>query len=141
MAIYMPKFIAHCTRSSAVRLWINEQTYKNPTHIPLSFISTIFFDIHLLVVCTIKLDCVLDGVTAASTAAVWSLSGNDMMDDDLDIMDSDELLDDEDLKKPDPASLKGNKGVPRMQDSDFIVTVVGKDFHAKRLCLVCKIFN
>ena len=42
-----------------------------------------------------------------ATAAVWALSANDMMDDDVDLIDSDELLDDIDLKKPDPASLRG----------------------------------
>lgn len=40
-------------------------------------------------------------------AAVWALSADDMLDDDLDLIDSDELLDDVDLKKPDPASLRG----------------------------------
>ncbi|XP_062997209.1 anamorsin [Elgaria multicarinata webbii] len=42
-----------------------------------------------------------------STAAkLWTLSANDMNDEDMDLLDSDELLDPEDLKKPDPASLK-----------------------------------
>ncbi|CAH1780159.1 unnamed protein product [Owenia fusiformis] len=41
-----------------------------------------------------------------NVAKVWSLSANDMLDDDIDIMDSDELLDEDDLKKPDPESLK-----------------------------------
>ena len=40
-------------------------------------------------------------------ASVWALSANDMLDDDVDLIDSDELLDDADLKKPDPASLRG----------------------------------
>ena len=31
----------------------------------------------------------------------------DMNDDDIDLVDDDELLDEEDLKKPDPASLRG----------------------------------
>ncbi len=53
-----------------------------------------------------------------NTAAVWSLSGNDMLDDDMDIMDSDDLLDAEDLKKPDPASLKG-KCIPRIRATHF----------------------
>ena len=38
---------------------------------------------------------------------MWTLSGNDMLDDDLDLMDDDDLLDEDDLKKPDPASLRG----------------------------------
>ncbi|KAI0221311.1 Anamorsin [Lamellibrachia satsuma] len=41
-----------------------------------------------------------------TTAQVWSLSANDMMDDDVDLIDDDDLLDDDDLKKPDPASLR-----------------------------------
>ncbi|XP_068459184.1 anamorsin [Clinocottus analis] len=41
---------------------------------------------------------------------MWTLSANDMDDDDVDLMDSDALLDEEDLKKPDPASLKATCG-------------------------------
>nr|XP_060644156.1 anamorsin [Anolis sagrei ordinatus] len=41
-----------------------------------------------------------------SAAKQWTLSASDMNDDDVDLLDSDELLDPEDLKKPDPASLK-----------------------------------
>ncbi|KAM9808096.1 anamorsin [Neosynchiropus ocellatus] len=37
---------------------------------------------------------------------MWTLSATDMNDDDVDLLDSDALLDEEDLKKPDPASLK-----------------------------------
>ncbi|TDH09065.1 hypothetical protein EPR50_G00082780 [Perca flavescens] len=37
---------------------------------------------------------------------MWTLSANDMDDDDVDLVDSDALLDEEDLKKPDPLSLK-----------------------------------
>lgn len=40
------------------------------------------------------------------TVKMWTLSANDINDDDVDLMDSDALLDEEDLKKPDPASLK-----------------------------------
>ncbi|XP_061077582.1 anamorsin [Conger conger] len=40
------------------------------------------------------------------TASLWTLSANDIEDEEVDLMDSDLLLDDEDLKKPDPASLK-----------------------------------
>ena len=38
---------------------------------------------------------------------MWSLSANDMMDDDIDLIDDDDLLDDDDLQKPDPESLRG----------------------------------
>ncbi|KAM6926333.1 anamorsin isoform 1-T2 [Lycodopsis pacificus] len=37
---------------------------------------------------------------------MWTLSANDMDDDDVDLVDSDALLDEDDLKKPDPACLK-----------------------------------
>ena len=37
---------------------------------------------------------------------VWNL---DLDDDDVDLVDPDTLLDEQDLVKPDPASLKGNK--------------------------------
>ncbi|KAL7885381.1 hypothetical protein AOLI_G00056760 [Acnodon oligacanthus] len=43
-----------------------------------------------------------------SAAKMWSLSANDMNDYDIDLLDSDELLDAEDLKKPDPASLRAS---------------------------------
>ncbi|XP_045674448.1 anamorsin [Phyllostomus hastatus] len=45
---------------------------------------------------------------AVDPAAVklWTLSANDMEDESADLIDSDELLDPEDLKKPDPASLR-----------------------------------
>ncbi|XP_056137726.1 anamorsin [Lampris incognitus] len=39
-------------------------------------------------------------------AQMWTLSANDIDDDDVDLLDSDALLDEDDLKKPDPASLK-----------------------------------
>lgn len=41
-----------------------------------------------------------------NTVKMWTLSANDMDDEDVDLVDSDALLDEEDLKKPDPASLK-----------------------------------
>lgn len=41
-----------------------------------------------------------------NTVTMWTLSANDINDDDVDLLDSDALLDEEDLKKPDPASLK-----------------------------------
>ena len=47
-------------------------------------------------------------VVDENTAKVWALSANDIMDDDVDIIDDDDLLDEEDLKKPDPASLRGD---------------------------------
>lgn len=45
-----------------------------------------------------------------STAKMWTLSANDMDDDDVDFVDSDTLLDADDLKKPDPSSLKTSCG-------------------------------
>ncbi|KAL0968260.1 hypothetical protein UPYG_G00264420 [Umbra pygmaea] len=41
-----------------------------------------------------------------NAAKAWTLSVNDMDDDDVDLVDSDALLDAEDLKKPDATSLK-----------------------------------
>ncbi|XP_030366867.1 anamorsin-like [Strigops habroptila] len=41
-----------------------------------------------------------------TTAKLWTLSANDMNDEEMDLLDSDELLDSEDLKKPDPSSLR-----------------------------------
>ncbi|XP_077371641.1 anamorsin [Festucalex cinctus] len=41
-----------------------------------------------------------------NTVKMWTLSANDMNDDDVDLVDSDALLDEDDLKKPDPLSLK-----------------------------------
>eukprot|EP00057_Strongylocentrotus_purpuratus_P031011 XP_783335.1 PREDICTED: anamorsin homolog [Strongylocentrotus purpuratus] len=43
-------------------------------------------------------------------AKVWTLSAFDMADDDVDIIDSDALLEEEDLMKPDPESLKATCG-------------------------------
>jgi len=48
---------------------------------------------------------------SSNTATVWKLSAMDMGDDDLDLVDDDELLDEEDRKKPDPASLRGRRRV------------------------------
>ncbi|RUS70631.1 hypothetical protein EGW08_021607 [Elysia chlorotica] len=42
----------------------------------------------------------------ANVAKVWSLNSSDLVDDDVALVDEDELLDENDLKKPDPASLK-----------------------------------
>ncbi|NWW48912.1 CPIN1 protein, partial [Pedionomus torquatus] len=41
-----------------------------------------------------------------ATAKLWTLSANDMNDEEMDLLDSDELLDSEDLRKPDPSSLR-----------------------------------
>ncbi|XP_030907892.1 anamorsin isoform X2 [Melopsittacus undulatus] len=41
-----------------------------------------------------------------ATARLWTLSANDMNDEEMDLLDPDELLDSEDLKKPDPLSLR-----------------------------------
>lgn len=41
-----------------------------------------------------------------NAAKVWTLSAQDMNDDDIDIIDSDDLLDENDRKKPDPLTLK-----------------------------------
>ncbi|XP_001365650.1 anamorsin [Monodelphis domestica] len=45
-------------------------------------------------------------VVDPTAAKLWTLSASDMNDDGMDLIDSDELLDPEDLKKPDPASLR-----------------------------------
>ncbi|XP_059173640.1 anamorsin homolog [Physella acuta] len=41
---------------------------------------------------------------------VWSLNSNDLLDDDVDLVNEDDLLDENDLKKPDPSSLKFDCG-------------------------------
>ncbi|KAM9854061.1 anamorsin [Aulostomus maculatus] len=41
-----------------------------------------------------------------NTVKMWTLSAVDINDDDVDLVDSDALLDEDDLKKPDPLSLK-----------------------------------
>ncbi|NXT85585.1 CPIN1 protein, partial [Zapornia atra] len=43
-----------------------------------------------------------------AAAKLWTLSANDMNDEEMDLLDSDELLDSEDLKKPDPSSLRAS---------------------------------
>ncbi|KAM4614166.1 LOW QUALITY PROTEIN: anamorsin [Discoglossus pictus] len=43
-----------------------------------------------------------------AAAKLWTLSANDMNDEDVDLLDSDELLDQEDLKKPLPSSLRAS---------------------------------
>ena len=47
----------------------------------------------------------------APKVAIWSLDTDDMLDDDLELINDDDLLDENDLKKPDPSSLRGNNGV------------------------------
>ena len=44
--------------------------------------------------------------TSGNAAKVWTLSAQDINDDDVDIIDSDDLLDENDRKKPDPSTLK-----------------------------------
>uniref|UniRef100_A0A4X2QAM6 Anamorsin n=1 Tax=Xenopus tropicalis TaxID=8364 RepID=A0A4X2QAM6_XENTR len=43
-----------------------------------------------------------------ATVKLWTLSANDMNDENVDLLDSDELLDQEDLKKPVPSSLRAS---------------------------------
>ncbi|XP_062592971.1 anamorsin homolog isoform X1 [Saccostrea cucullata] len=43
-------------------------------------------------------------------AKVWSLSASDMLDDDIELVDDDALLDEDDLKKPDPSTLRATCG-------------------------------
>nr|XP_022341430.1 anamorsin homolog [Crassostrea virginica] len=43
-------------------------------------------------------------------AKVWTLSASDMLDDDIELVDDDALLDADDLKKPDPLTLKATCG-------------------------------
>ena len=45
---------------------------------------------------------------SADAVKAWTLNANDMLDDDIDVLDSDVVLDAIDLKKPDPTTLKGN---------------------------------
>lgn len=42
-----------------------------------------------------------------NVAKVWKLSADDILDDDL--VDDDALLDADDLKKPDPSTLRGTE--------------------------------
>ncbi len=48
--------------------------------------------------------------------AVWSIDDDD---DDVDLVDEDELLDEEDRAKPDPASLRGKKPTFLTTTNDF----------------------
>lgn len=47
---------------------------------------------------------------SSETAKIWSLSADDVLDADIELMDSDDLLVEEDLLKPDPASLRSECG-------------------------------
>ncbi|KAK6185963.1 hypothetical protein SNE40_008089 [Patella caerulea] len=53
-----------------------------------------------------------------NVAKVWTLSSDDIDDGDVELVDSDTLLDEEDLKKPDPASLKANCGTRKKACKD-----------------------
>ncbi|XP_029205568.2 anamorsin homolog [Acropora millepora] len=44
----------------------------------------------------------------ATVAKIWTLSAQDIDDEEIDVLDSDTLLDEMDLLKPDPASLKSD---------------------------------
>ncbi|XP_022108102.1 anamorsin homolog [Acanthaster planci] len=46
----------------------------------------------------------------ADSKKVWTLSAFDMADDDVELIDSDKLLEEEDFSKPDPSSLKAECG-------------------------------
>lgn len=46
----------------------------------------------------------------ADVARVWNLNADDMVDDDVDLIDSDDLLDDDDFIKPAPESLRASCG-------------------------------
>lgn len=45
-----------------------------------------------------------------SVAKIWNLSSSDLMDGQIGLVNEDDLLNDDDLKKPDPASLKVDCG-------------------------------
>lgn len=49
-----------------------------------------------------------------SIAKIWTLSAQDIDDEEIDILDSDTLLDEDDLQKPDPASLKSDCGTSKV---------------------------
>jgi hypothetical protein len=42
------------------------------------------------------------------SAKVWNLNSSDLVDDDIELINDDDLLDEDDKKKPDPASLRGD---------------------------------
>ncbi|KAH9515694.1 hypothetical protein Btru_011756 [Bulinus truncatus] len=49
-------------------------------------------------------------VVDESVAKVWSLNSTDLLDSDVNLVNEDDLLDESDLKKPDPATLKFDCG-------------------------------
>lgn len=51
--------------------------------------------------------------TNPSITKIWTLSASDMNDDDVDIIDSDSLLDAEDLKRPDFSAIKTDCGTSK----------------------------
>lgn len=57
---------------------------------------------------SLKLPNIKSGATKSNenVSKIWSLSASDVLDENVELMDSDQLLDEEDLKKPDPESLK-----------------------------------
>ncbi|XP_013778521.1 anamorsin homolog [Limulus polyphemus] len=59
---------------------------------------------------TIKLNFAKKGRSKSdeNTSKIWTLSADDTLDEDVELIDSDQLLDEEDLKKPDPESLKAS---------------------------------
>ncbi|XP_064393693.1 anamorsin homolog [Halichondria panicea] len=57
-----------------------------------------------------KLESQAGSKVSEETAQVWTLSANDVFDDDIDIIDADTLLDEEDFLKPDPQTLRSNCG-------------------------------
>lgn len=56
-----------------------------------------------------------------SAAKTWTLNSTDLFDADVDLVDEDDLLDENDLKKPDPASLKGTIYVQLMYSAPWLI--------------------
>jgi len=63
-----------------------------------------YSDIHFIAI--LYLNVIIADVVAEARK-VWTLSANDVLDDDVELLDSDTLLDEDDFKKPDPTTLKG----------------------------------
>ena len=72
----------------------------------------------------------------SSAAQVWSLSANDMADDDVELIDDDDLLDEDDLIKPDPASLRGNVWI---QACDILKEIEEEEDEEDLLFILCTI--
>lgn len=47
-------------------------------------------------------------ISRPAAAKVWNLTGSDLMDDNVELINDDDLLDEADKKKPDPASLRAS---------------------------------